>query len=113
MANNSAKLANHEQRISSLKQQTNAQFSSLKDQIDENKRDANAGVAGVAAMANIPQVTDKQQFSVGAGVGARGSEQALAVGFSGRINENWVTKVSVATDTQQQFTVGAGASYGW
>lgn len=113
VAANTEQLANHEQRIGQLEQQTNRGFSDLKRQIDDNKKDANAGIAGVAAIASIPQVTDKQTFSVGAGVGARGSEQALAVGFSGRVSENVVTKVAVSTDTQNGWTVGAGVSYGW
>lgn len=113
VAANTAQLANHEQRLTSLEQQTNKGFSDLKRQIDDNKKDANAGIAGVAAIASIPQVTDKQDFSIGAGVGARGSEQALAVGFSGRITDNVVTKVAVSTDTQSGWTVGAGVAVGW
>lgn len=113
VAANTAQLANHEQRLTSLEQQTNQGFSDLKRQIDDNKKDANAGIAGVAAIASIPQVTDKQDFSIGAGVGARGSEQALAVGFSGRVTDSVVTKVAVSTDTQNGWTVGAGVSYGW
>lgn len=113
VSENTAAIASHEQRITSLEQQTSKGFSDLKRQIDDNKKDANAGIAGVAAMANIPQVTANQTFSVGAGVGARGSEQAVAVGFSGRVTENVVTKVAVSADTQSGWTVGAGVSYGW
>lgn len=113
VADNTAAIANHETRITSLEQQTSKGFSDLKRQIDDNKKDANAGIAGVAAMANIPQVTANQDFSIGAGVGARGSEQAVAVGFSGRLTETVVTKVAVSTDTQSGWTVGAGVSYGW
>lgn len=113
VSENTAAIANHEQRITSLEQETSKGFSDLKRQIDDNKKDANAGIAGVAAMANIPQVTANQTFSVGAGVGARGSEQAVAVGFSGRVAENVVTKVAVSADTQSGWTVGAGVSYGW
>ena len=64
-------------------------------------------------MANIPQVTANQDFSVGAGVGFRGNEQAVAVGFSGRITDSVVTKVAVSADTQSGFAAGAGVSYGW
>lgn len=113
VADNTAAIAGHEQRLTTLEQQTSAKFSDLKRQIDDNRKEANAGIAGVAAMANIPQVTDKQDFSVGAGVGFRGDEQAVAVGFSGRVTENVVTKVAVSTDTQNGWTVGAGVSYGW
>lgn len=113
VAANTAAIANHEQRITSLEQQTARGFSDLKRQIDDNRKDANAGIAGVAAMANIPQVTANQDFSVGAGIGFRGDEQALAVGFSGRVTENVVTKVAVASDTQNGWTVGAGVAVGW
>lgn len=113
VAQNSADIANHEQRLTSLEQQTNKGFSDLKRQIDDNKKDANAGIAGVAAIASIPQVTDKQDFSVGAGVGARGSEQAIAVGFSGRISDSVVTKFAVSSDTQNGWTMGAGVAVGW
>lgn len=113
VAGHTAQLANHEQRITSLEQQTNANFKDLRSQIDDNKREANAGIAGVAAIASIPQVTDKQDFSIGAGVGARDGESALAVGFSGRITPNVITKVAVSTDSQSGWTVGAGMSYGW
>lgn len=113
VAANTAAIANHEQRITSLEQKTASGFSDLKRQIDDNRKDANAGIAGVAAMANIPQVTANQDFSVGAGIGFRGDEQALAVGFSGRVTENVVTKVAVASDTQNGWTVGAGVAVGW
>ena len=113
VAAHTAQLADHEKRISSLESQTNARFGDLKNQIDDNKRNADAGIAGVAAMANIPQVTESQTFAVGAGVGTREGESAIAVGFSARASQNVVVKASVAGDTQQSWTVGAGVSYGW
>ena len=113
VAANTAAIANHEQRITSLEQSTSNGFRDLRNQIDENKRDANAGIAGVAAMANIPQVTEYQSFSVGAGLGVRGSENAVAVGASARLSQKTVGKLSVAADSQQQFTAGMGISYGW
>lgn len=113
VSDNTAAIANHETRITSLEQRTSKGFSDLKRQIDDNRKEANAGIAGVAAIASVPQVTANQDFSVGAGVGFRGGEQAVAVGFSGRVTENVVTKVAVSTDTQNGWTVGAGMSYGW
>ncbi len=113
VAQNTADIANHEQRITTLESQTNARFGDLKKQIDNNKKEANAGIAGVAAMASIPQVTDKQDFSIGAGVGNRDGENAMAIGFSGRVTDSVVTKVAVAADTQSGWTFGAGMSYGW
>ena len=40
-------------------------------------------------------------------------EQGLAVGFSGRINNNIVTKVSVSATTQSEFVMGAGVGFEW
>lgn len=113
VAGHTRQLVDHEKRISTLESQTNSRFSDLDKRVDDNKRNADAGIAGVAAMANIPQVTDSQTFAVGAGVGTREGESAIAVGFSARASQNVVLKASVAGDTQQSWTVGAGVSYGW
>ncbi|WP_369141313.1 YadA C-terminal domain-containing protein, partial [Modestobacter versicolor] len=108
-----ATIANHEQRLNTLETQTNSQFKKLKDDVDQNRKRASVGVAGVAAMANIPQVTDSQTFSVGAGAGTYDGQQALAVGFSARINEHVITKAAVSAGTFGGASVGVGVSYGW
>lgn len=113
VAQNSADIADHEQRITSLEQSTTSKFGALKNEVEQNRKRASAGIAGVAAMANIPQVTQGANFSVGAGVGNTDGESALAVGASARINDSWVVKGSVSNDTQHNFVVGAGASYQW
>lgn len=113
VAANSAELADHESRISSLESSTSSKFADLNKEVNDNRKRASAGIAGVAAMANIPQVIQGQTFSVGAGVGTADSEQALAVGFSARATENTVVKASVSNDSQHNFVAGAGVSYGW
>lgn len=113
VAQNSHDIANHEKRIGDLERQVNTGFSNLHKQIDKVEKKSNAGIAGVAAMANIPQVTEFQSFSVGAGVGYRDDQSAIAVGASARISQNTVGKLSVSADTQSGYTVGAGISYGW
>lgn len=113
IAANSQQLANHEQRLGALESQTNSRFANMDKRIDDVRDRADAGVASVAAMANIPQVTEYQSFAVGAGVGSRHDQQALAVGFSARATSNMVVKASVSTDTTDSFTFGAGASIGW
>ncbi|MFK3660268.1 YadA-like family protein [Scandinavium sp. NPDC088450] len=113
VAENSQELANHEQRIQTLEANNNASFGKLKNEVDDNRQRASAAISGVAAMANIPQVIQGQTFSVGAGVGTTDSESALAVGFSARATEHVVVKASVSDDTQQNFVVGGGVSYGW
>lgn len=113
VAEHSAQLANHEQRITGLEQQTNRSFANMDKRLDNVRDGANAGVASVAAMASIPQVTEYQTFALGAGVGSRHDQQALAVGFSARAASNVVVKASVSTDTTDSITWGAGASIGW
>ncbi len=113
VAADDAKIANHETRIQTLESQTSGNFAKLKSQVDDNRKRASAGISGVAAMANIPQVTNTQNFSVGAGVGTADSESALAVGFSARATENTIVKASVSDDSQHNFVAGAGVSYGW
>lgn len=115
VSENSRKLADHEIRLDALEanQGYGNSFKQLKNQVDDNRKRASAGIAGVAAMANIPQVIQGQTFSVGAGVGTTDGENALAVGMSARATEHVVVKASVSDDSQQNFVVGAGASYGW
>lgn len=105
--------ATDSQRIDMLETSTNQKFANLTKKVDENRQRASAGIAGVAAMANIPQVTQGQTFAVGAGVGTTDGESALALGLSARATDHVVVKASVSDDSQQNFVVGAGASYGW
>lgn len=113
VAEHSRTLANHEQRLGELERNTSSRFSDIDKRIDENKRSANAGIAAVAAFSNIPQVTGGARFSAGVGVGQRGSEQAVAVGFSSQLTDSVIGKVSVGNDSQQQWTVGAGLAVQW
>jgi len=92
---------------------TNKKFSDLKSQVDDNKKDAAAGSASALAATGIPQVTDSQHFALGAGAGSYNGESSVAVGFSARVNDHVVTKTAVTGDTQQNFGVSAGVSYGW
>ena len=92
---------------------TDNRLGSLKQQVDSNKKQANAGIAGVAAMANIPQVSPGSRLSIGAGLGNYGGEQGLAVGVSARINSRVVTKASVSATSQHKFVSGVGVSYEW
>ncbi|HAS0922312.1 YadA-like family protein [Enterobacter cloacae] len=110
--NHSNQLANHEQRITELENQNN-NFQNLKDDVDNNRKRAAVGVASVAAMSNIPQVTDSQTFAVGAGVGGYDSQGAVAVGVSARITDHIVTKASVGAGSFGGATYGAGVSFGW
>lgn len=100
-------------RQESYEKSTNQRFADMGKRIDDNRNHASAGIAGVAAMANIPQVSQNSSFSIGAGVGSYDGEQGIAVGASARFNQNIVTKASVAGTTQSDFVFGAGVSYEW
>jgi hypothetical protein len=108
-----ARAAGDQQTLQQSQNYTNQKFSDLKSQVDDNKKQANAGIAGVAAMANIPQVSQNATFSVGAGAGEYASEAGIAVGFSARINHNWVTKATIAGTTSNDPVIGAGFSAEW
>jgi len=115
VAANSAKLQNHESRIQDLEADRGygSKFNDLKDTVDNNRQHASAGIAGVAAMANIPQVSQGATFSMGAGAGTYDGEQGLAVGASARIGQQVVTKLTVSATTENDFVAGMGAAYEW
>ncbi|HHH2058464.1 TPA: YadA-like family protein [Yersinia enterocolitica] len=113
VSQNTQRLSNQEMRISTLASQDNQEFANLKAEVDNNQSRSDAGIAGVAAMANIPQVQESQQFAMGAGVGGYGSENALAVGASFHATQNTIVKLTVSNDTQHNFGWGASTSYGW
>lgn len=93
-------------------QKLNKNFNDLKNTVDANRKRAAAGIAGVAAMANIPEVNSHQTFSVGIGVGGFDGQQAVAVGASARVNDNLTVKASVAANNEE-VVWGAGAAIGW
>ncbi|HDS4345635.1 TPA: YadA C-terminal domain-containing protein [Enterobacter hormaechei subsp. steigerwaltii] len=98
--------------IETLESTTNSRFASIDKKVDAVKRHADAGIAGVAAMANIPMIADKA-VTVGAGVGARGDAQALSVGAKFRVSESVAASVGVAADTEDGYTLGAGVGFGF
>jgi autotransporter adhesin len=110
---NSQHIADTDHHLAALEQSTNSKFSDLNNEVNDNRKRASAGIAGVAAMANIPQVIQGQTLSVGAGAGTTDGESAVAVGFSARATDHVVVKASVSDDTQQNFVIGGGVSYGW
>ncbi|EOV0647627.1 YadA-like family protein [Cronobacter turicensis] len=105
----SAQVDNNTQQIAKL----NQNFSSLRQTVDDNRREAAAGSSSAMAMANIPQVMNSQTVAIGAGVGGYDSENAVAVGVSFRAAQNVTVKATLSDDTQQNVGYGAGMSVGW
>lgn len=104
-----SQVASNTQQLNKL----NSNFSNLKSQVNENKKQASAGVSGAMAMSNIPQVLQMQSFAVGAGVGGYDGESAVAVGFSARLSQRITMKATVSDDTASNIGYGAGMSIGW
>ena len=74
------------------------------------------GVAGVSAMANIPQVDRNKTFAIGAGLGNYQGMTSLALGASYRVAPDAVVKLSVATtkgNGNKTTVYGVGAGISW
>lgn len=86
----------------------------LDHDVRKNRKRADAGIASVAAMANIPQVYLPGKSGVGVGVGHKHGQSALAIGYS-RTSDNahHIIKLSAGVDSQKDVTVGAGYMYQW
>lgn len=113
ITSNSQRIGSVENRLNNTDQQNNKRFSDIDKRMGDNRKLASAGIAGAGAMANIPQVSQDSTFSVGAGAGGYDGQNAVAVGFSARINHNIVTKVSASTNSASEVLWGAGASVEW
>lgn len=75
-------------------------------------RTANAGVASIAAMANVPSPAAGKRFSLGLGYGNFESQNAVAIGAAANVTENISFKTSFgrANDTN---VIGAGVGFSW
>lgn len=92
--------------------QANA-FKSLKDTVDSNHKQANAGISGAMAMAGLPQVQTSQRVMFSAGGATYNGESALAVGSSVNFNSHVVGKVSFSTDTASNMGASVGVGVGF
>lgn len=92
---------------------TNQRVNALKQQVDNNRKQASSGIAGMAAMANTPQISQRANFGIGAVVGNYSGEQGLVIGISARFNGRVVGKTSVSAITQHDFVNGAGVLFEW
>lgn len=92
----------------------NKRIDNLANNVKKNQKRTDAGVATTAAMSNIPQVMLAGKSGLGVGVGNRGGQTALAIGYS-RASDNakHIIKLSAGIDTQSKTTFGAGYMYQW
>ncbi|MFX2609825.1 YadA-like family protein [Enterobacter mori] len=92
---------------------SNAQFKNLKDEVDDNKKEARGGVASAVAIASMPQVEKDQAMMFSAGVGSFKNEQAISVGASLHAGEHTVIKAGISDSTNNDLAMGAGIGIGF
>ena len=101
-------------RIGGKVEQLNQQIHQLNQNVVQVDRRASAAIAGISAMANIPQVFVGGQRSIGVGVGHHRGQNAVAIGASMAVDSGkWVIKGSAAFNSQDKSTFGAGLSRVW
>lgn len=90
---------------------TDSRMGIIDEKVNKTRKEARAGIAGVAAMANIPQVADKD-LTIGVGIGNFQDATAVAAGGVYKTSQVSAVKFSVASDGHEQ-TYGLGFSTGF
>lgn len=101
------------QTLQAMNNNTNQQFKSLHDEVDNNKMQANAGISGAMAMAGLPQVQTNQHVMFSAGGATYNNESALAVGASVNFSSHVIAKVSFSDDTANNMGASVGVGMGF
>ena len=101
------------QTLQAINNNSNQQFKSLHDEVDNNRKQANAGISGAMAMAGLPQVQTNQHVMFSAGGATYNGESALAVGASVNFNANVIAKVSFSDDTANNMGASIGVGVGF
>ncbi len=101
------------QSLQAMNTNTSQQFKSLRDEVDNNKKQANAGISRAMAMAGLPQVQTNQRVMFSAGGATYNGESALAVGASVNFNSHVIAKVSFSDDTANNMGASVGIGMGF
>ncbi|PHM45125.1 adhesin [Xenorhabdus mauleonii] len=99
-------------RFSELETEMRQGFNKLDNKINRVGKRANAGIAGVAAMTNIPY-SNSDRFSVGVGLGKYHDGSAVAVGAQAKLTENVNFRASTSWNNDEGAVMGAGIAVGW
>ncbi|MDO2121031.1 YadA C-terminal domain-containing protein, partial [Escherichia coli] len=105
--NTQKRVADNSQQINTL----NNHFDSLKNEVEDNRKEANAGTASAIAIASQPQVKTGDLMMVSAGAGTFNGESAVSVGTSFNAGTHTVLKAGISADTQSDFGAGVGVGY--
>jgi hypothetical protein len=92
---------------------TKNNFTSLKNEVEDNMKQANAGISGAMAMAGLPQVQTNQRVMFSAGGATYNGESALAVGASVNFTDHVVGKASFSDDTANNMGASVGVGIGF
>ena len=107
LSNTQKRVADNSQQITTL----NNHFDSLKNEVEDNRKEANAGTASAIAIASQPQVKTGDLMMVSAGAGTYNGESAVSVGTSFNAGTHTVLKAGISADTQSDFGAGVGVGY--
>ncbi|MEX0444812.1 YadA C-terminal domain-containing protein [Xenorhabdus sp. SGI246] len=101
-----------DQRFDTLQSYTDQKVNYLDNKIDRIEKRANAGVASVAAMTNIPY-SNNTGFSLGLGLGQYRNGSAVALGIQDKLNENVSLRLSTSWNNSGSPVFGAGVGISW
>ncbi|PZQ67315.1 MAG: calcium-binding protein, partial [Variovorax paradoxus] len=92
----------------------NNNVNALRQEMVDNRRDAQAGVAAAMAMAGMPQAYLPGKSMLAAGAASFKGQTAIAIGLS-KISDNgkWVTKITGSANTRGDVGVSVGAGFQW
>lgn len=94
--------------------QANKRIDSLSDNVHKHRKLASAGTASALAVANIPHATHGGYSALGVGVGGHAGQQSIAVRYSKMADSTkWIMSASVAVNTQNEVSFGAGLTRQW
>jgi trimeric autotransporter adhesin len=83
------------------------------DQVAKLESKTAGGVAAIAAMASVPQLSAGKDLSIGVGVGSYDGKTAVSIGLNKRINESMTARFNFASGvgSGSKPVVGAGAAW--
>uniref|UniRef100_UPI0028055D2D YadA C-terminal domain-containing protein n=1 Tax=Xenorhabdus bovienii TaxID=40576 RepID=UPI0028055D2D len=99
-------------RFNELRSYGEQQVNYLNNKIERVEKRANAGIASVSAMSNIPY-SNNAQFSFGLGLGQYRNGSAVALGVQRKLNESVNIRASTSWNNSDSAVFGAGISIGW
>ncbi len=74
---------------------------------------AYSGIAGVAALTQLPAPMVNKRYSFGVGVGHYEDESAMALGFKARYNDQTTLSFGMSHDSQEKNVIAAGVGWSW